>query len=80
VTDPVVVTNDSEVETRIRARMEAEMADPEWQASMSRSLADIRAGRVLPWQIAFLPLPGWVFHILFRYVAPWTWGRATRKL
>lgn len=69
---------DAEVEARIRARIDADLADPEWRASMARSLADVRAGRVVPWRIAFLPLPSWAFHVLFHYVAPWTWGRTLR--
>ena len=64
----------------IKASIEADLADPEWRASMARSATDIRAGRVLPARIALMPLPGWAFHILFTYIAPWTWGRRTRRM
>lgn len=73
--------SDAEISARIRARMEADMADPEWQASMKRSLEDARAGRVLPASFLFLPLPrwGWLWHVLFQWIAPRTWGRKAKK-
>lgn len=67
------------VSAEVRARMEADMADPEWAASMQRSLEDVEAGRVLPWRIAMLPLPDWLFHVLFHWIAPWTSGRRIRR-
>jgi hypothetical protein len=71
---------DATVEARIRASIERDMADPEWRASMERSLADVRAGRVIPLRIGpieTLSLPQWAITILF-WVAPWTWGRRSR--
>lgn len=65
------------IEARIRARIEADLADPEWRARMERSLADARAGRVIPARLALLPLPRWAFWVLFR-IAPYLWGRSMR--
>lgn len=53
--------------------------DLEWQAEMARDLADVRAGRLLPWRIAMLPLPEWAFALLYK-IAPYTWGRGARRL
>lgn len=53
-------------------------ACPDWQ-HWKASLDNAAKGQVLPWRIAFLPLPGWVFWVLFNWIAPWTWGRTLRR-
>lgn len=55
------------------------MKDAEWLESMRRSAEDMRAGRVLPWRVAMLPLPQWAIDLLFK-VAPYTWGRRARRI
>lgn len=60
---------------RIRQHLE----DPETIASLMRGMEDTRAGRVLPWRVAMWPLPRWAFSVLYA-IAPFTWGRSTRRL
>lgn len=67
-------------EDEIQAMLKAHMEDPEVIRDLEVSLKDVRRGRVLPWRIALLPLPRWVFWILFAVAPVLPVGRLTRRL
>ena len=71
--------SDEEIAARVRAQIAHDMADPEWVAKMWVSLDHAASGRIIPARIALLPLPRWMFSVLF-WIAPWTWGRRYRRV
>jgi hypothetical protein len=77
-----VTERQKDIEARIRAQIERNLGDPEWQESMRQSLVSMRAGRVLPTNVAMWSLswPRWLVWVAFHWIAPWTWGRRIRRL
>ena len=51
------------------------MEDPEWRARLQASIEDAKAGRIMSWRIASLPLPMWA-----RRAISYLWDREARTV